>query len=144
MRKRIAASLLAVVTLGSTLGLTLSAPMANASVTAWASYTQQPTAHAKAVYSYQWYSRNDNHGGFHIYGTLYDLLSGDTNNAKFKIKVEGYAWTTYAVKNTSATIPNLVWYDGAGIITTDATTQTCEGKPLLDTCSQQVWYNPYH
>ncbi|MCL1840697.1 MAG: hypothetical protein FWF75_02955 [Propionibacteriaceae bacterium] len=124
--------------------LSFQAPLAHASSTAWTSYNQTGGT-AKASYNYQWYSRNDNRGGFHIKGTLYDTVAGDVNNAKFRVRVNNLSWgTQYSVKNTSALIPDLVWFDFDLIITRYAYTETCEGKPLFDTCSTASWTNPLY
>jgi hypothetical protein len=119
---------------------------AMATNTGWKTHTQaSPNGYASFSGSYLWYSKNDNHGGFRVKGTLSDKKKNSRPNM-FLVRVEGYSARTHtAPKDKNLTIPDLVYYDYASLVTHNGYVQTCEDSLIGNNCSSWKKYtNPYY
>jgi hypothetical protein len=132
---------------GAVMALT-TATAAYASNTGWKTGSQtNPNGNATFAYSYMWYSKNDNHGGFRVKGTLKDNNKKNGRANKVEISVAGYKAKEYkATKDKDLTVPDLVHYDYAMLITPDGYIKTCETISLYpDNCSaKKKFTNPYY
>ena len=128
-------------------GLVLAcAGAAVATNTGWKTHTQaSPNGNASFSGNYMWYSKNDNHGGFRVKGTLSDKKKNNRPNM-FLVRVAGYAAKSYyAPKDSSYSVPDLVHWDYQMLITPDGYLQTCEDSLIGNDCSSWKKYlNPYY
>jgi len=131
-----------IASLGVMLAIILGAQMAAAPqaqagpTTPWVGFSQSAGT-ASVSGSHRWYkSRYDYNGGIEQYGTLKDTKIGDTDHAKFRLRVEGYNWWQWTAKNGNTTLPDKIYYQPEKYgLTSDASWQTCQGRILWDICS---------
>lgn len=87
--------------------------------------------------TYMWEPRGQNHGGFHLKGSLSDTTKSDGNNVYAQAKVEGYGWNRFAGKQGKALPLDKVVYDGAAQLTKHALLRMCRDRGSIhpDNCS---------
>lgn len=81
------------------------------------------------------------HGGFEFHGTLKDTITTDGDNVVSKVRVEGYAWSSfYGTKNGSK---YQAWevYDYQATSTNNAEYKVCRDRsaPYADNCNTIGW-----
>lgn len=103
------------------------------------------TTGAKFNGQWEWYTRDEGHGGWHYWGTLKDTGCGDGDNVYSKIKIEGYSPNSiYGDKacddsGDDEEYQNYELWDPQATKTTRAEYWACRDRnfPLSDNCSDE-------